>query len=120
MTPRKFSYIFGFFLLFGLGLDFIIPCHTCRSKSFKGGGTKGCFARSVAKNSAWLATLMTMWKVKFRPILIIPLHLEVWPAEHLPLRSILKFPNFSLKTSKDPGLLCQKKILFPILMKLKI
>ena len=34
------------------------------------------FGRRVAKNSAWLATLMTMWKVTFRPFLIIPWHLE--------------------------------------------
>ena len=44
-----------------------------------------------------------MWKVKFRPILIIPWHLEEWPAEPLPLRSIWKlqvwalFPNFRLR-----------------------
>ena len=48
----------------------------------------GRFVLRVAKTSACLATLMTMWKVKFRPILTTPLHLEVWPAEHLPLRSI--------------------------------
>ena len=55
------------------------------------GGTVLTFAVSPAKNWGWLATFVTMWKVKFTPILMIPWHLEVWPAEPLPLRSIQKF-----------------------------
>ena len=58
------------------------------------------FGRSVAKNRGGLATLMTIWRVKFRPSLMIFWHLEVWPGPPLALRLILKFPNFSLKTSK--------------------
>ena len=34
----------------------------------------------VAKNRGQLATIQTMWKVKFSPILMIHCHLEVWPA----------------------------------------
>ena len=57
-------------------------------------------AVSVAKNQDRLVTLMAIWRVKFRPIVMILWHLEWWAANNLPLRSILKFPNFSLKTSK--------------------
>ena len=39
-----------------------------------------CFAVNPAKNWEQLATLKTMWKVKFLPTLMIPWHLEVWPA----------------------------------------
>ena len=56
-------------------------------------------AVSVAKNRGWLATLMTICRVKFRPSLLIFWHLEVWQGPTLALRLILKFPNFSLKTS---------------------
>ena len=52
------------------------------------GGTVLLLAVSVAKNRDWLATLMTIWRVKFRPIVMIPWHLEGWPADPLPLRSI--------------------------------
>ena len=60
----------------------------------------GRFGLSVAKNWGGLATLMTIWRVKFRPSLMIFWHLEVWPGPPLALRLILKFPNFSLKISK--------------------
>ena len=59
------------------------------------GETVLLLAVSVAKNRDWLATLMTIWRVKFRPIVMILWHLEGWPADHLPLRLILKFPNLS-------------------------
>ena len=59
--------------------------------------TMGRFGLSVAKNWGGLATLMTIWRVKFRPSLMIFWHLEVWPGPPLALRLILKFPNFSLK-----------------------
>jgi len=44
------------------------------------------FAVSPAKNWGWLATFVTIWKVKFRPILMIPWHLQVWPAAPLALK----------------------------------
>ena len=53
-----------------------------------GGATMLSFAVSPAKNWEWLATLKTMWKVKFLPTLMIPWHLEVWPAAPKPLSSI--------------------------------
>ena len=46
-----------------------------------GGGTLLSLGFKVAKNWGQLATLETMWKVKFRHILMVYWQLEVWPAD---------------------------------------
>ena len=47
---------------------------------FSGRGTMLSFAVSHAKNWERLATLKTMWNMKFLPTLVISLCLEVWPG----------------------------------------
>ena len=66
------------------------PRAQSRNPSRGGGGcgTLLSFAISPAKNWERLATLKTMWKVKFLPTLMIPWHLEVWPAAPDTLSSI--------------------------------
>ena len=53
-----------------------------------GGCTMLSFAVSRAKNCEEMATLKTLWKVKFLPTSMIPWHLEAWPAAPKPLSSI--------------------------------
>ena len=58
------------------------------------------FAVSHAKNWERLATLKTMWNMKFLPTLVISLCLEVWPAAPKPLSPIWKLASDFLKNPK--------------------
>ena len=80
------------------------------SKAGEGGGTLLCFSVSMAKNWGRAGRLGTMWKSKYRPILIVILLWQHPPPDPLPPVLIWKWSVFRLKNPKG-GPFYVKKIL---------